>query len=82
MLIAALIYSASAFIKTIRTVLTAVLAAITTLQQILFREDNVALLGVVKVLGVKFRSPEIVVHLVHVCKVNNKQCQGFKNHLF
>jgi hypothetical protein len=57
--------------------LAAVLAAIPSLQQILFGEDNVAFLGIVKVFWVKFRSSEIIVHLAHVCKVNKISVEGF-----
>jgi len=50
--------------------LAAVFAAIPTFKQILFGKDNIAFVRVVKIFRVKFRSPEIVVHFVHVCKVN------------
>ena len=49
---------------------TAVLTAIAALEQILLRKDNVTFFGIVKVVRVKLRSPEIIIHFVHVCKVN------------
>lgn len=64
-------------VETVRTMLATVLAAIPSLQQILFGKDNVALFGIVKVLRVKFRSSEIIVHLAHVCKVNKNRGEGF-----
>jgi hypothetical protein len=53
--------------------LAAVLAAITALEQILFCKDDVALLGIVKVLRVKIWFAEIIVLFVHVCKVNKNR---------
>ena len=58
--------------------LAAVFAAIPTFKQILLRKDNVALFGIVKVFWVKLRSPEIIVHFVHVCKVNKKGVEGLQ----
>ena len=70
MLIASLFYSARTFIESVWAMLATILAAITTFEQILCSEDNIAFFGIVKVVRVKFRSPEIVVHFVHICKIN------------
>lgn len=65
-------------VESIRAMLATVLAAISAFQQVLFGKDNEAFLGVVKVLGVQFGSTEIIVHLVHVCKVNKNASLGFE----
>ena len=74
MLIAALLDSTRTFVESVRAMLAAILAAIPALEQILLREDDVPFLGVVKIVWFKFRSPEIIVHLVHICKIN-KTCR-------
>jgi len=56
--------------------LAAVFAAIAALEQILFRKDNVAFFGIVEIIRVKVGLSEIIVHLVHVCKVNKKEGEG------
>ena len=56
--------------------LAAVFAAITSLDQILLRKDNVAFFGIVKVFWVEVRFAVIIVHLVHICKVNKNRDEG------
>ena len=53
---------------------TTVFTAVTAFKQILFREDDVAFLGIVKVLWLEVRATEIIIHITHVCKVNKNRC--------
>lgn len=59
---------------------TAIFAAVTALEQILSRKDDVSLLGLVIVVRIKLRSPEIIVHFAHVCKVNKKGGEGLHSY--
>jgi hypothetical protein len=56
--------------------LAAIFAAIATFQKILLREDNISFLGIVEILWVKLGPTEIIIHFVHICKVNKKEGLG------
>ena len=58
--------------------LAAVLATVAALQQVLFCEYDIAFGGIIKIIRFKLRSPEIIIHLVHVCKVNKNRGEGLQ----